>query len=370
MKAFRYKNLFIYSNLQFSGNMEEFFVKNTEKLVVFVFTARTKEIRYNLARLYKKGKLIEENKIFSHENVVLFYTFWYINQIRLMLRYFSRNEKFTLIGGHPISFFGMWIQKILRDVTFVYMIGDYFPGGNTIYYLFQKLKEFYHKSIPYAFYLSDPVNKIMNGRLLDTQNRKTIMWGLKPKKIQRDLAKAKFTMLFVGLVKDYQGLELLFAFLRQHPEYRLNIIGVSHGDLYNKYSKMIKEFGISSQVYYPNRFFLDEELNKISSKCFVGVAPYNTGPSYGTYFVDPGKIKAYTEMGLPVIMSNTSSIAAYIKKFNAGILIQTNTESLFEAVKKISKNYSLYKSGVDKFNKHFYFETYYADKFRFLENIN
>lgn len=364
----RYKNLFIYSTPQFSGSMEEYFVNHTEKLVVFVIMPDNSN-GFNLVRLYKKGILVEEKKVWTAKNKFLYYGSWYFYQIFLMNKYFGRDEKLVLIGGHPLSFFGMWIQKLLRNVTFVYMIGDYFPTNNAIYYLFQKLKEFYHRHIPYSFYLSDPVNKIMNGKVLSTKNRKTIMWGVNPKKIQRNLKTCQFNMLFVGLVKDFQGLELLFAFLRQHQEYSLKIIGVSHGNLYEKYSDMIKKYKITNQVYYPNRFFLDEDLNKISKECFVGVAPYNTGSSYGTYFVDPGKVKAYTEMQLPVIMSNTSSISTYIKRFDAGILIKTDVESLYQAIKKIKNNYDFYKRGVEKFNKYFYFETYYKDKFNFLESI-
>ena len=368
ISKFYYKNLFIYSTPQFNGSMEKYFVSHTEKLVVFVIMPDSKE-GFNMVRLYNKGLLVEEKRAWTSDNKFLYYASWYFYQIFFMLKYFTKDERFVLIGGHPLSFFGMWIQKLLRQVTFVYMIGDYFPTINTVYYLFQKLKEFYHGSIPYSFYLSDPVNKIMNESVLNTSNRKTIMWGVKPKKIERELSKAQHSMLFVGLIKENQGLELLFEFLRAHKEYILKIVGISHGDLYEKYTAMIKNLGISKQVYYPNRFFSDKDLNKISKECFVGVAPYLTGPMHGTYFVDPGKIKAYTEMQLPVIMSNTSSIAQYIKDFKAGEIIKRDVVSLHEALIKIRDNYSSYKAGVEAFNKHFFYETYYGEKFKFLENI-
>lgn len=349
--------------------MEKYFVSHTQKLVAFVIMPDSSK-GYNLLRLYRNGSLVEEKKVWTSENKFLYYASWYYYQIFGMLKYFSKNESFVLIGGHPLSFFGMSIQKLLRKVTFVFMMGDYFPTKSLLYYLFQKLKEFYHKSIPYSFYLSDPVNKIMNGKILNTENRKTIMWGVNPRKIKRELKKSEFTMLFVGLIKDNQGIELLLEFLKMHKKYSLKIIGITHGDLYQYFQKLIKDLGISKQVYYPNKFFSTKELDKVSRECFVGVAPYLLGKDHGTYFVDPGKIKAYTEMQLPVVMSNTSSIAKYIKHFKAGEIIETNVISLNNALTKIKQNYDSYKKGVEKFNYHFFYETYYGERFKFLEKIS
>ena len=365
---FRYKKLFIYSSPQFSGNMEEFFSKNTEKLVVFIIMPDARK-GFNLVRLYKKGKLVEEKKVWTSPNKILYYASWYFGQIYCMLRYFSRNEPFILIGGHPISFFGMTLQKLLRKVTFVFMIGDYFPEVTFMLRLFHKLKKYYHDRIPYAFYLSDPVNKIMNGEVASSNNRKTIMWGLNPRKIKRDFKKVQFSLLFVGLVKNFQGIELLFDFLRAHKNYTLKIIGITHGNLYEHYQTMMKKYGIEKQVFYPNKFFSTKDLDDISRQCFVGVAPYRTGKQYGTYYVDVGKVKAYTEMQLPVIMTNTSGIVSHIKKFHAGEIIDENTESFYDGVVKIKKNYKSYLLGVEKFNKYFYFQTYYAEKFAFLEKM-
>lgn len=366
ISKFYYKNLFIYSTPQFNGSMEKYFVNHTEKLVVFVIMPDSSN-GFNLVRLYKRGKLIEEKQAWTSENKFLYYASWYFYQNFFMIKYFNRDEKFVLIGGHPLSFFGMSLQKLLRKVTFVFMIGDYFPTEKIIYYLFQKLKEYYHKHIPYSYYLSDPVNKIMNGKVLNTQNRKTVMWGVNPRKIQRNVKACQFNILFVGLVKDSQGIELLFNFLHLHKKYSLKIIGITHGNLYEHYQKIIKDLHISNQVYYPNKFFSTEELDDISKTCFVGVAPYLTGKAYGTHFVDPGKIKAYLEMQLPVIMTNTSAVVKYIKEYGSGEIIENNISAFAKAIKKITKNYEAYVEGVKKINDHFFYETYYKDKFMFLE---
>ena len=125
--------------------------------------------------------------------------------------------------------------------------------------------------------------------------------------------------------------------MKENKEYKFSIIGVCDGKLYKKYKKLLTQYRITNRVYFPNKFIPKEELEAISKKCFVGVAPYLTGSIHGTYYVDPGKIKEYAELGLPIIMSNTSIIAPYVKKFNAGEVINRDIESLRIAIEKNKK---------------------------------
>lgn len=361
-----YKNIFLYSSLQFMGNVEEYFADRTEKLVVFIVMPRIQS-KSSLLRLYKNGEKIEERKIPLFSNIFLYYFSWYINYVLLVLKYFKKNEKFYMISFHPLPLFFMTFQKMFREIEFVYWIGDYFPPINNMYNLFEKLKKFYNSRATYSLYLSDSINEIMNGRVLNTFNRKTVMWGVKPKNIKRKFSD-KFNILFVGLIKESQGLEFLFEFLRSNQNYQLKIIGVCEKELCSKYQKLISKQRISNQVYFPNRFFSDNELNEISKECQIGIALYDINEGNATYYTDPGKIKAYAELGLPIIMSDISSIVPFIKKFKAGEIVDRNFESIKLAIKKIEDNYVEYLQGINKFNNYFYFEDYYEGKFKFLEN--
>lgn len=364
-ETFLYKSIFLYASLQFCGNIEEYFVNNTEKLLVFILMPRIKN-KNHLIRIYKRGKLIEEKKILLSETIFLHYPFWYITYLKFILTYFSKKDNVIVITSHPFSFIGMSLLKILRNVRFVFWI-EYFPRANLVLSLFDDLKKFYHKRADFTCYFGDRVNKLMNGEVLDTEKSKTILWGVKPQIKKKVFPKGKRTILFVGLIKESQGLDLIFQYLKDHKDYSLKIIGVCDDTLYDKYKKLFIKYGIDNQVYFPNKFFLEKELQQVSKECFVGVAPYTTGKGNGVYYVDPGKIKAYAELGLPIIMSNTSSILPYVKKYNAGEVIERNTSSLDHALKKIQQNYKEYLKGLEKFNEYFYFETYYPSKFKFLE---
>ncbi len=364
----RYNNLFMVSSLQFCGNIEEYFSQHCEKLVAFIVMPRLKN-KGNLLRVYKYKKLTLEQKVWSSENIFLYYLSWYIFHIFFILKYFSRNEKLVVYSPHPISFFAMSLQKLIRNITFIYFVGDFFPPTAFSLRLFEKLKKFYHDGIPYATYLSDKINKQMNGDILDTAYRKTVMWGVKPKHIQRNLPSSICSLLFVGLIKPGQGLESLLLFIKNYKDYKLNIIGNCSNDFYKKYQQKIKNYGIQSRVFFPNKFFSDRELDSVSKTCHIGIALYATSNKSSTFYTDPGKVKAYTEMGLPVVMSNTSAVVPYVKKFNAGKIVTLHEKSIEAALLAIKENYEYYKKGVEAFNNFFYYESYYKKKFNFLEKI-
>ena len=362
-----YKNIFMYSSDQSTAttDTEEYFVKHTEKLVVFVLNPR--HYNTNKVRLYKKGRLVEEKKFKNPKNIFAFYFLWYIYYLTFLMKYFTRKEKVIVISWHPISFFGMTIQKMLRNIEFLFYDGDYFPPVNISLVLFEALKRHYNQKVKYAFYSGDLINEKMNGEVLNTPYRKTALWGVKPKNIKRKLDTNNLTILFVGVMKGSQGVEFLFNFLKEHKNYKLKIIGVCIGDLYKKYSKIIEENGIEDQVYFPNRFFTDYELEEISKTCQVGIALYDITPTNGTYYTDPGKVKTYASLGLPIIMSDMSAIAPYIKRFNCGILVKRDDAELGKALLDMRKNYTKYLEGLRKFNSYFYYETLYRKTFRILE---
>lgn len=370
MKKLRYKNIFMYGSLQFCGNIEEYFSQNTEKLLVFIVMPRLKN-KYNLLRMYKRKKIVVETKIWSSDNIFLYYTLWYLNYIKIIITNYKREEEFTIISWHPVSFFGMTIQKLFRKITFVCFIGDYFPGNSLAIRIFEGLKKKYHDSVMFSVYLSDGINKKLNGKILNTNNRKTIMWGvkklLKPK--ESFVKDGQFNILFVGLIKDSQGLEFLFDFLNKYKSYSVKIIGICDNSLYARYQVKLRKLKIENRVFFPNLFYSNEKLLEIAKTCHVGVALYDQNKSNPTYYTDPGKVKSYAEMGLPVIMTNTSGIAPFITKFKSGIVINRNMDDLGKALIKMKKNYNEYITGLEKFMEYFEFKKYYREKYAFLENL-
>lgn len=366
MNKLYYKSIFLYSSLQFAGNVEEYFAKHSEKLVAFVLMPR-QQPDTSLIRQYKKGKLVEEKRLKFFNNIFLYYFLWYVYQLHFFVKYFSRKEKITMITFHPNTLLGMGLQKMIRNIEFVYWIADYFPPVSLSLIFYEKLKKFYNNKVKYTCYLSDPINKIMNNKIVEDYTHKTVMWGILPKKIKREIGKKNLSMLFVGVVRESQGLEFVFEFLKTYKEYSLKIIGAGEKKIFNEYKKIIKKNGIENQVYFPNKFFPEPELEKISKTCQVGIATYDIDKKSATYYTDPGKIKTYASLNLPIIMSDVSAIAPFVKKFGCGKVIQKNNSEMGSAILEIRNNYEKYLEGVKKFNEYFSHETYYKKSFKFLE---
>lgn len=365
--SFRYNTIFMNGSLQSVGHTMDYFIEHTKKLLIHIIMPRVQGT-HNLLRVYDKGALVEEKIIPSSSKFFLYYFLWWFYQQKFLLRYFSRIERVLVLTGHPIGLFGMSIMKQLRNVRYAYWIGDYFPPVNLSLILFEKLKKYYHDRVPSTYYLSDRINNIFNGNIVKLENKKTVMWGVKPYKGPKKQIISPFRLLFVGVVRPSQGIEDLLLYIKQTSKVELSIIGVCERALYDKYILLVKKYNISNRVWFPNKFVDEKELIKISASHHVGIALYEKGKDSATYYTDPGKVKTYIELGLPVIMSNTSSITSYIKKYNAGIVIDAISQ-LTSATLRIRNDYESFQQGIQAFSEYFDYEKYYSRSFIAFEYL-
>lgn len=361
-----YKRIFAYGSLQFCGHIEEYLSAHTGELLVFIVQPRVGD-PHNLLRRYRNGTLIEECPVRSSQNLFLYYLLWYANHVRFLLRFCPKGERTIVFGGHPIVFFGMGLFRLVRPLRFAYWIGDYFPSAQLSVRLFERLKKGYHDRVDYTYYLTDAINRMMNGgAVVDTPNHRTVMWGLAPFPAVPPPPLEPFTLLFVGLVRPGQGLEALFTFLSARRRCRLKIIGVCQPDYYVRLQALVASLGLDGQVFFPNRFYSEPELVEIAATCHVGLALYDTSGDNFTHYADPGKVKAYAEMRLPVLMTRISDIVPYVERFCSGEVISGIGE-LGQAIERIRDDYPRYQEGIRRFVAHFEYDAYYREAFRALE---
>ncbi len=352
----------MYGSLQSVGHTMDYFVRHTRKLVLFIVMPRVNNTR-NLLRVYKEGALVEERLVPSSQNIVWYYLLWWWYHNYFLLTYLRSREQSIVFVSHPVACFGMNVIKFLRRVTYAYWVGDYYPPVRWSLVAFEKLKKYYHDRIGITYYLSDTINAMFNGRVIRQANKRTVMWGVKPPSGVKKVSKgAVLGLLFVGVVRQSQGLEDIFSYLADHRDVRLRIVGVCDHRLYGTYTRMIEELGISDRVAFPNTFIDDKDLGKLAMEYHVGVALYEKGLTSSTHYTDPGKVKTYVELGMPVIMTNISAIAPYIQKFNAGEVIE-ETWQLPTAVEKVKQRYDVYQRGLLAFAQYFAYERYYKQAF-------
>ncbi len=360
-----YERIFTYGSLQFCGHMEEYLAARTHVLSVFIVQPRHGG-HTNILRRYEDGACVEERRVRSSQNLFLYYFLWYVNHVRELLRFCPKDRLTLVFGGHPLVFFGMSFFRLLRPLSFAYWIGDYFPSRHPVILLYERVKKWYQNRVDYAYYLSDAINRVMNGKVVDTARRRTVMWGLKPFPEAPVPPGTPFTLLFVGLIRPGQGLETLFDFLAGHPEYRLSLIGVGQPAYVAELQERLRQTGLTGRVFFPNRFYSEAELLEVARSCHVGIAMYDTGAANFTHYADPGKVKAYAEMHLPVLMSRISDIVPFVERFRSGEVVDTPGQ-MGEALERIRLEYDAYRKGVAAFNGFFAYEQYYGDAFSALE---
>ncbi len=361
-----YKRIFSYGSLQFCGHFEEYLAAHTEDLLVYIVQPRV-GATHNLLRRYRKGSLIDERPVRSSQNIFLYYALWFFNHVRFLLSFCPRHQPTIVFGGHPVVFFGMRFFRLLRPLRYAYWVGDYFPSRRPVIRAFEWLKRRYLRRVDFAYYLTDAINRVMNGGMLaDTPSRRTVMWGLKPYPRGPVPPPEPFTLLMVGLIRPGQGIERLFAFLRERPAYRLAVIGVCQPAYFEELQRLLDESGLRARVQMPNRFYSEEELLAVARTAHVGLALYDTSAENFTHYADPGKVKAYAEMRLPILMTRISDIVPYVERFGCGEVID-RYEDLGAALDRIRVRYADYQQGIERFLEYFEFERYYREAFRMME---
>jgi len=360
-----YKRVFAYASLQFCGHIEAYFVAHTAELAVFIVQPRMGPHQHVL-RHYRNGQLIEDKPVRSSQNLFVYYLLWYANHVRVLLSFCRRDEVTIVFSGHPVVLMGMGLFRRLRALRYAYWIGDYFPASHPLIRLYEGVKAWYHNRVDAAFYLTDAINRVMNGGIVDTPSRKTVMWGVKPYPAAPPPPLDPFTLLFVGLLRPGQGLEELFSFLGRHGNYHLKLIGTGQPAYLERLQAMLEKLGVGGQVFFPSHFYTETELLDVAATCHVGMALYDTAAGNFTHYADPGKVKAYAEMHLPVIMTRISDIIPFIERFGSGEVID-RLDQLGDALERIRGDVARYQVGINRFNDCFEYDRYYRHAFKVFE---
>jgi glycosyltransferase involved in cell wall biosynthesis len=367
-KKFYYKNILLVGSILHAGNSVEYFKQNTEKLVVFYFLGTLREEK-DFIQVYESGKLINTKIIHAPRTPLIYHAYIYLAYLRSLIKNFSHKDNIYVISFHPLFFIGNKFIRLFRNIIPVFWIADFLPKPSSIFLKFyQRVIMYYHKRNKINFYLGDKLNKLMNGKILRTKISRTVMWGILLDENNTVKVPKRYDLCFIGVVRKGHGLDFAFKLLQKHKSLTIKILGECEGSLFSHYQSLIKSYGIEKRVKFENRYYKNKELQKEISSCSIGIGLYDTSKDDPIYYTDPGKIKTYTQFGLPIIMTNTSEIVPYINKFKAGEITGQSVDSFYNCVNKIKKNYQKYLKGVDNFNTYFEYNRYYNEAFRILKD--
>ena len=305
--------------------------------------------------------MVEERKLGSSKNIFLYYLLWAFHHNRELWRCSHRQKCFTIaLFTYPVACFGMGIQRLFGRIRYAFWPWDWFVPNCSPIRMYAAVVRHYIKRVDFAYALTQGIADKIGG------NASVVMLGMKRLPCADVDRAGSRRILVVGQLRQGQGVEAVIDFVAEHSEYSLALMGAAaHG-----FEKVIEDrvyvAHISERVYFPNRFVSQEELSEVAASCFCGLALYDTAPDNFTHFADPGKVKSYIEMGLPVVMTRISEIVPYVEKFKAGEVIDSVAD-IPDAVDRIAANPAAYAEGVRRFAAHFEFAAYYGGGFAALE---
>ena len=341
------ESVFAQASFQFCGHLDEYLIRHTRHLALY-YTQTRFGSGGHLLRRYEDGELVEERHFASARSIPLYYWRMWWNWMRELWRFSRGRSAVTAIFEFPLLGVGL---KTLRKVRGVFWQWDYFPGRSPTERMYNAVAGYCAARCEYHP-LTQAIAKVMGH-----PEAEVMMLGTTVPKRFGDIASNR--ILLVGQLRGGQGIEDALDFVANHREYELTLLGAAANGFEIEIERRIAAADISSRVYFPNRFVTDAELREAAAGCFVALALYDTAPHNLTHFADPGKVKSSIEMGLPVVMTRISDIAAFVERFHAGEVIESPVE-LGAALLKIRRESERYFAGCRAFAEHFEVEKNYA----------
>ena len=170
---------------------------------------------------------------------------------------------------------------------------------------------------------------------------------------------------FIGVIKKSHGLGIVFDYakeiLKKFPEVRYEVIGSGPDEMFfraeAKKRKLLTHF---------HGYVEDLKAKQILSHATICIATYVPDAGNVSHYGDPGKIKLYLSLGIPVIATNVISFANEIKKHGAGEIVAYNGKFEFiRAIEKILSHYPRYQKNALALSKKYNYKVIYKRLFAF-----
>lgn len=292
---------------------------------------------------------------------------------------FKTNTKYNVIVAlDPLNTVaGLAIKILGRADKVVYYSIDYFPQRfenpvmNRIYHSIDKLAVRFSDETWNVGARMAKARALGNGMRADVYKKRQfhVPIGVWFAKIKRKPVSQfnKNKLIYAGGFVPYMGIDLairaLPKILKKVPNCTLELIG--RGGAGEDWKKLARQLRVEKHISFRDWMENREVFHKHLSGAAVGLAPFN-------YHIlddkvknaDPGKIKDYTSVGLPVITTKAIYTWHDIEKFKCGVVIDYNENEFAKAVVKFLQNRSLllqYRKNAVKYAKQFDWEKLFTE---------
>jgi len=344
----------VVSHVAFTGHSQElknFLKQHAEKLLFIGHPFSYALQKTSTAELYEKGMLKMEAKApQANGPEILLYLKDFVVTFYFVLKF--RMKFHVYFGVDPLnSFVGLFLKRLGFAKLTVFYVIDYVPVRfkNTV------LNSIYHSIDRICVYNSD-FTWNLSPAMVSARERRGIS---KDKTMQitvptgTHIEKSRYLPIeqinrtdiaFLSHLREGQGIELILEALpeivKAIPSVRLMVIGT--GPLEKYFREEVKKRNVAGNVVFFGYIENHDEIEKIVSRCGIGLAPYVPNPHSFTWYADPSKPKVYVGCGVPMVITKVPPVAFEIEKWGAGIVISYNKSELIDAVVELLTNDELY----------------------------
>jgi glycosyltransferase involved in cell wall biosynthesis len=321
--------------------LENFFKSKFNKIIVISFSNIFEEKAKISLKKYVNDKIVSVDefaiKYVNNKNEIFILINFF--QLFIQINRILKNKKIKIAIG--IALFSSAIcfyLKIRRRLNkYIYFCLDYYKPNNRIinkiYVFFTHLLDvivaYYSNKIWSISYrlakLRNPSN--LNRSLIVpngcVKNNKTKNYNFSSKKI-----------VFAGTISENQALLQLCEILKKLNRrlgVTLDIVG--SGPYKGLIEKKVLQLKLGNIVKFHGFIESNDELNLIIQNAAICFSVWTKAIDDNSSLADPGKPKLYTSQNRPMIISENVYISKFIKKFDAGLVVNSTKKEMYKALK-------------------------------------
>jgi glycosyltransferase involved in cell wall biosynthesis len=368
----------VVSHVAFTGHaqeLEEFLKQRSRKLMFIGHPFSYASQKKSTATMYKNGSLKAEAEAAQIKGPeILLYLKDFLVTFYFILKFKSKFHVY--VGVDPLNaLVGLLLRRLGFAKVVIFYAIDYVPIRfknrilNNIYHSIDKACV-YH--VDYTWNLTSAMANAreMMGIRKDKTNQMTVPTGTHFEKIKHLPFEQieRTNIAFLSHQRKGQGIELILEALpgvvKEIPSVKLIVIGT--GPLEEYFKEVVKKRNLEGNVEFLGYIENHAEIERIVSKCRVGLAPYVPDSSSFTWYADPGKPKVYLGCGIPVIITKVPEVAFEISKRGAGIAINYSACELTDAIIRLlidDELYEMYRANAIRFASELDWNMIFAEAF-------
>jgi glycosyltransferase involved in cell wall biosynthesis len=271
----------------------------------------------------------------SYTSKIAYYWGHYHSIRKYMTSHLDTDYDYILAIDWFEGYIALSLRDYFKDIPIIYYAYDYYFYSNRLSsrYIINKIEASVYKRANMVWALSSQIIIEHEKKHINKSLVLTIPLGIHTQKIAPYKPDSR-QILFMGNFKEGHNLRLLVnVFAKLSPDYHLHLIG--KGNLYQEIEKIIQPASSNITLY---GFQDEQQIQELVVKHHIGfgIALYENTLEISC--ADPGKIKDYLSLGLPIITTPYPSISKDIQEYNLGLVIQDNEESLYTTLIHIDEN--------------------------------